>query len=606
MRVEVSPGVSYCLRDVINTNYRLYHGKFESGEIEPSGFRKVFYRMIWVVFRTIIMASQIDLKDMNTRSLNGIGYRIIFMLKMVLYAHFRKTFFGEFIDRTMETLVWHGSVLVKRCDGAVNVVDWRNYVTEPSIKDPQKRSHVERIFLTYDEILTYKEEWKSAWPEIIDTWKKMQNRGDTYFQILEYWTWVKIKGETVKGCIKYLDRSEYEPDRLKRTTEWTPHVELDRFKSPFKREIHSVRQKRALGTEYELMFPYEQADLFDAPGRMLSFGCAELLEGLSEHYNQYTNDKRKKDILDLKGIFINNVGANNNSSLLQEHIANLDQGAVLRLENDESFQRLVIDTKTGEYIANVDKLYEIMRLVMGVTSQATGLELPSNTSATQAAISNKNQQTTYDYVQQKMHHFLRRLMMNGYLEDILNELEEEELTQMVGEPRELVEMDRFLVENAVNKWASDVKAKTGLYPPEEEYVAQKENLLFELRQGGDTRFPEFKKELLKGAKFMVDFYVTGESFDKRGKLEALAGMKNDPTSTKSKQKLEDAMLDLMNENPRQFDKTEEEKMAEAEMIRQQMLAESGMMTPANPVGVSGGNTPVRVSGEDLTPHSLMS
>ena len=51
---------------------------------------------------------------------------------------------------------------------------------------------------------------------------------------------------------------------------------------------------------------------------------------------------------------------------------------------------------------------------------------------------------------------------------------------------------------------------------------------------GDTRFPEIKKELLKDLEFIIDFDVTNESFDLKGRMDTLLSMKADPESTKSR------------------------------------------------------------------------
>ena len=77
----------------------------------------------------------------------------------------------------------------------------------------------------------------------------------------------------------------------------------------------------------------------------------------------------------------------------------------------EDIQRLVIDTKTSEFIANVDKLYELMRLIMGVTAQGTGEEMPGSTSATGIKANFASQQTTYDFVRERMHHFITTMFM---------------------------------------------------------------------------------------------------------------------------------------------------------------------------------------------------
>lgn len=582
MTIEVGGGVSYNLRDVINESYRLFNAKFENGETEASGFTRIFYRMIWVVYRTIIMASDVDMKDLNIRSLNGRGIKILALFKMAVHTHLGRTFFGKYVDDVLGKFVWFGSSITKRVSGKVETVDLRNYTTNATIKDPQERDHAEACYYSWDKMQAFKDKWKDNWADIELLWQKMQDEGETKFRIFEWWTQDTLDEKSTdvhKACIQYLDNEIVDWKKNEKPDDWQPKVELDRFKTPHKRKRQSKELATKLG-EYEEMYPYEQADLFDVPGRWLCFGCGELLAGLQEHYNEYANNKRKKDILDLKGIFVHKAGEKSNS-LTQEYISNLDTHAVISLAQDEDFQRLIIDTKTAEFIANVDKLYELMRLITGVTASAAGEEMPSRQNIPEVVAQQKQQQTTYDFVRERMHHFLVALFQNGYFEDILNELDEQELNAIVGDPRQLVELDNFLVDNAMNKWALDMKESTGMYPSEEKYAQVREQLMAQLAQMEDMRFPDLKKEMLKGVDSWIEFYVANETFDKKSKVDTLVGMKNDPNSTKNKEAIEDTILDLLNENPRQYDKTAEQKAMDVEMKRMEMMQKMGVQPMAN-------------------------
>ena len=72
---------------------------------------------------------------------------------------------------------------------------------------------------------------------------------------------------------------------------------------------------------------------------------------------------------------------------------------------------------------------------------------------------------------------------------------------------------------------------------------------------------KYKKGMFDWLKWNVEFFVTNEQFDKTSKLQTLQQMLVDPNFTGSRKSIEDAILDLVNENPRQFDKTDEEKKA---------------------------------------------
>ena len=578
MEVDIAPSVSYDLKDIIYDSYRLFNSKFVS-PVEPNGFEKIYYPLAWKVYRTIIMSSDVDLKDLNMRSTNGKGIKVLQLVKMAVRNHLLRQNFGVFLDKVMSDMVWFGSCIAKRADDTVYTVDLRNYITQPNIQDPQERRHAETLYYTWDDIQSFKDDWEENWEEVEAEWERMQKRGESQFKIVEFWTWEEVDGEVHKVCKKYLDRSENDPESYRDQSEWQPYLELDMFVTPFKKRRTSKREIKKLG-EWEELFPYEQADLFDAKGRFLAFGCGELLSGLQSHYNEQFNLKRKKDLLDLKGIFTHKYTANSNS-LTQEFLDNLETGSILQMDKDEDLQRITIDTKTGEFLNNVQKLEEIAMQIMGVTASAAGEDLPSQT-ATEAVINKQQQQTTYDFVRERMHQFIVRLFQNGYFETIIDELDEKEAVAIIGDPKELQELDEFFIDNAVNNWATKELSKQNLSYEDIENIqvaaeAEKERLKEELKGKGDMRFAQLKKSILKNADYFIEFYVTNEGFDKNVKIQNLTQLKNDPMFTGSRRAVENEIMDTLNLNPSLFQKTEEEKKEE---MQQQMMANQTAPTPA--------------------------
>jgi len=595
--VEVSPGVSYSIREVIEQAFRNYNSQYQD-KTDSSGLEKIFYNIIWVVYRTIIMGSNIDLKNINFRSINGKNLLILNLLKLAVRSHLLRTFFGAYIDKVMSEFVWFGTSITKRVDGSVYTVDLRNIVRPPHIKDIQESGLAERMFWTYEQMQSKKDDWKENWDEIEKIWEQLQKSNKNRFTLYEWWTFNE-KGEKV--CKVMLERSL--EDEKNTGQDWDPYLELEEYKTPAKRRRTSKRMAKKLG-EYEPLFPYEQIDFFDVPGRWLGFGCSELLQGLQEHYNEKFNLYRKKDILDLRGILIHKYTSTSNS-LTQEFLSNLETGDVLSMDVGEDLQRLIIDTKTAEFVASIDKLYELARLIMGITSQGTGEDQPATQTATVAIANQRIQQTTYDFVRERMHHFIQRLFSNGYMEDIIDEMNDKEYKAIVGDSRDLEEIDSALmdsyIDRSIKEMQSDPVGQSALnnevlrlmsggasYEQACEMIVTqlKEKGMEELRKQGDMRFPELKKEMLKDLDYYIEFYVTNETFDKAQKIQNLMAMKADPNFTGSRKALEEEILYLLDENPAAFRKTAEEKAQEVEMQRQQMLEAQGIMTPANPVNQS--------------------
>lgn len=585
MDVEVSPGVSYSMRDLINKLYRLYNAQFEKNPIEPNGFKNIFFRKMWVVYRTLIQGSDLDLKHFNVRSLNGVKMRMVAMLRTMFKSHLSRTFFNEFVDKVMGEMCWFGTSIVKRFNGTVETVDLRNYITEMNIQDPQERRHAEMCYYSYDEVMANKENW-GEWDCIEKVWDAMQREGESQFKILEFWTWGKLEedGDIHKICVKYLDNTITQKEEFHDTTDWQPYVELERFKTPYKKLRTSKKLANKLG-KYEEIFPYEQFDLFKVFGRAFAMGCGELLEGTQEVYNEMFNEKRKLSRKALMGVTVHTAvqGTDGLTQLTQDFISNLTTGSVVTLAPGETLTQEQINTQSADFDLMENKIYELMRQIVGVTSQGTGEEMPASTSATQASINQQVANTVFDFTRERIHHGMKRLFNNGYAQDIVDELDEEEAIAIIGDPTMLEEFDNHLIDNAINKWALEVKNETGMYPMEEEIAMNKERLHSELMEQGDMRFPQFKKDLLKGMDWMIEFDMTAEAFDVKLRSDALLAMKNDPTTTKSKAKIEDELLSLQGLNPRAYDKTAEEREEETMAQEANMLIQQGAVQAPAPI-----------------------
>ena len=579
MRVEVSPGISYSLRNIINESYRLLNAQFQKNAEESDGFVNVFTRKMWVVYRTLIQGADIDTKDAKVSSSIVSKQFILNMLKMVFHSHMNRTFFGEFIDKVKEEMAWFGSSIVKRYNGTVGTVDLRNYITEPHIKDPQSRRHAEPWFASYDQLLRYKKEWKN-WDAVEELWEKMQAQGESQFKIIDFWTWNK---EGHKICKRSIDNTLKMPEEGTSTAEWSPYITVDTYRTPYRVKSETKREKDMYGDERD-MFPYEQFDLFAPPGRMLGLGCGELLAMPEMMYDQLFNVKRKMDLKALYGIIVHTAiqGTNGLSTLSQDSIAGLDKGTVISLAPGETLNQLPYDTRASDFSQMEEKIYELMLQLVGITAQGTGQTVAPSTSATQISDNRMVENKVYEHFKQRMHHGLTRLMQNGYANDMVNDITEMEFVNITGDIRDLKEMDRILTDNAVNNWVRKTKESTGIYPSPEEETMVRQQIEMELSSIGSSRFPQIKKEMLKQMNFFIEWNFVDESVDYKQKMDTLNAMRSDPQSSKSKSKIEDELISMAGLNPAQYDKTEEELAQEEQMRQAEMMKTSGLNSLVQP------------------------
>lgn len=581
MRIDIDDNVNYDLRNVVLDESRLYNAMYKGGTIEATGYKRQFIRKAWVVYRTLIQGSDVDLKNLFTKPLQLAKVRLVAFLRMLFISILTRRDFGEKMDDILSYMCWHGTALVKRHGEGVDLIDLRNYVTEPHEPDPQKRRHMESQYYTYSKIKKFKKDWGDNWSAVEDLWELMQAQGVSTFRVIEFQTWGSVEedGETTKIMVKALDNNVVDLTEAQNPDDWQASVQLDVFELPKVRNPFTWKK--------EPVFTYTQFDLFRVPGRFKSLGVGELLSGPSEMYNKLWNNEMKMNNKALQGLYTHHASAspsNNPNSggdvLSQSAITNLPTGGVIPLKHDEKLLPLPVDTRAGDFDLMEQKIYELMRQIIGITAQGTGEEQPASTSATQAAINKETQNTVFDFVRERFHFGIDKLFNMGYAQDIVEQLDQEQVVAITGDNSQLEQLDMILIDNAVNNWLAEIKKTGGRYPTPEEVQEEKERLKQDMKELGDSRFPEIKKQLLDDLPYLVEFGTQQEAYDTKFRSDALLAMLADPNFTGSRKKVYDELFVSQGLNPREYDKTpveiEEEQRSQQQAMQQ---AQQGVQVP---------------------------
>lgn len=578
--VQITGSINYSTRTVIEENERLRHGIFSEPNF-TDGTKKLFYKVVFAFANLIYRNTDIDTKDINMKSTNGGSVDLVALVRMGVKAWLKNIKFGTKINEFRRELIDMGHLLVKVVYGEPKIVNLLNVIIPPHVDSVQESGLVEATYLTWDDMKKYKNDFKKNWSDIEELYEKMKKGGEVYFTVYEHWTIDKFDGEIQKGCIKYLDRSLMQADQANTPDNWNPYLELDRYKSPYKRKIRNKKLQKKLG-EYELIYPYLERRFIKLKGRYLGFGVYELLQGLQEDYNEKMNLKRKFDRLMLRGIIVHRQPSDISKArtLTQEFINAVETGTIIDVENDEDLQRLNFGSMTSDVVAMIDKLFELMRVIIGVTAQGTGEETPATTTATIGIINQKVAQTTFDIVVEEQALFLSELFQDFLLEEILDNLDAEDWVEITDNPKVLAELERILVENKVNDMIARQWDKLRQTYTADEIImiaqSEKERLIKEGKRMGETRFAQIKKDLLKDIDLKIEFFVNNESFDKNTQIRNILAMLNSSNYTGSRKALEEELRDLIGLSGDRYEKSEEEKQEEIKMLQARSMAENPM------------------------------
>ena len=595
--VQVTKGVKIVIKDIIEDNFLSMNAKFEVPKFADGADKEWLGDPEMIMSTRLKASTDIDSRNIVVNAENQTAIPLVALLKGALKHKLKVDDFGTILNDVRDELIDMGHVIVKKVGTSTEIVDLRNVIRPPHIMDIQKGGICERTFLTWDEMLLNKNDWKKNWEEVEALKEKMKTEQKHLFIVYEHWTMdnFKVSGKEkfTKGCIKYLDRSLSEPETDQSDTSWNPYLEMDRFATPHKIKVRNkVKLKELIDAGYidkggdeEPVYPYEESRFITLKGRWMGAGVREILRPLGKAYRRVMNNKVRFEEISQKGVSVHKKGNSKGKGLTQEAIQALQYGGVVGIKNDESLERLNFGAIVGEVLASADKFMELARMTIGITAQASGQETVASQSATGAAIDQNISKTTFDVIIESQALLWKRYFSKFELKSILEDITLEEWTKIEGSQIELEEMEAPFIKNLINESIPNAVQSGTFQPessqiPEEEMGRIEEAVKVKRRENGGIRFAQIKKDIIKDADLFLEFNITNESGDKLQKIKDLMALKaealQNPNSSLSAEKLEEEILDLLDLSAKRFKKTPQELQAQAEAIKQQQMIEAGI------------------------------
>ncbi|RLC07996.1 MAG: hypothetical protein DRI24_24025 [Deltaproteobacteria bacterium] len=535
----------------------MFHGQFNNPQTS-TGLNKIFYNIGYIVYDTIYRHTDIDTKDITINSENERGRVIAPILRGTTRAYLDRAKFGEKLNDMRQVMLRDGTVYVKMVGNMPYIVDPFNII-EPAYQDGVG-TMAERIYLTAQELrdldLDFDVFKEKHTVDMLIEQADMKNQ-----DIIAYEYWLEKEG--VITCELHLSTELLESDEQNKD-EWSPYIQIDEYESPNKDKDGNIT------------YPYRKGHMIKVQGRRIGFSIFELTKGIIENYNELMNINREKSLLDMRGIFTFRKGMNSRA-IPQSFVDKIGLGGFLELERDENIERLPYQYLAGEVMTTADNLFNLARQVGGATAMDTGEDLPSRVSATAVMYSKQNANSTYDVVRENLGLFLEDFFENLYMPVIIRDLKEEDASKILGEPYELRELDDILVRTQVNNELNTSIEADGYANIDGVIVTsndQSEDIIEErkakLAKQGDTRWGRITDALLEGLKYSISINITSDSFDKIGKIQNMQTLMQMPDVNLSKERIGLRTMDLLGEDPRQFELSDKEM---ADQIMQQEQAQ---------------------------------
>ena len=570
MQVTIVPGAYYNIGNVISDVFRAVNSQFLTSTWSD-GMPKEFFDVSKVMAINIKHGTDLDTKDISIEAENQQAIGVVGVLKPIIQNHLKVEDYASLLNSVRDELVDFGHVILKKTSEGTETVDLRNVVRPAHILDVQKGGLIEKHEWTYSDMLQRKSKF-DKWEEVETLWEKMKTQGLSTFQVYEHWLIDDFDGQVTKGVIMSLDREIMKPEDGSEPSDWDTTVELSRTKTPYTKPIADIQKKKELEKSgflidgEEPLYPYEDIRFVTVKGRWLGAGVYEITAPVRRAYNRTLNVKLRYDEIQTKGTFLHTKGING-KSLTQEAINALESTGVVDLQNGAQLEQLKIQSLTNEFINSADKFFEFARQLLGLTAQGTGEDLPANMPATTAVINDNRAKTLFDSILETQGIAWRNWFSDFELDDILDNLSAKKWAKIQGSEEDLIEVitpfaikylkmdQRF--QNMVSL-GRELKIMEAVQPAIDK--VQKELVKDNIMNG--TAFVSFKKSFLKNAQFFIDFVITNEASDKQAEIVEMQALHDkaliNPASSLSPAKLEEGILNKINQDAKRFKKTKEE------------------------------------------------
>ena len=495
--VWVTDKTHYRMREIIQKARKNYLGIFTHPQDEVTGRDKYFVPLTEDMTETIVKNIDLDSVDINIRSTNPEGYGAANILRYLVGYFMRRNYFGEVLNEMLRLFTIDGTVIlknIKNYDKKLQkqvvksfIVDRTNFYIDPSAKNIQEAGAViERNILLKSEIRNYP--WKNK--EYI-TETPMPSRLNN------------LIGAQQKTPVPYVEVYERWGELpIGKNGEWIPAVAIvsNIDTNPV---VHVMKPTDGVK-------PYEECRFRRIFGRWDGRGIGEMLIPLQRYINETVNLRINAARIAQLGLFKIRKG----SGITRQLLKSLISGGAIPVSRMEDIQELRTPEIKASSYEDEQKTYTWAQRVTGAWDVATGTNLPASKAATAAIIQEKAAKSGFKLLQQNFGMFLSRVFERHIIPLLIDNLKLSDVISIVGSPKEIKELDDNYINYGVKQFYVNYVAKNHSIPTAEmvdNYRQLQQQILDKM---GKTRYLSNLKEVLRGWKYEVEVFVTGESFNK--------------------------------------------------------------------------------------------
>lgn len=492
-------GYSFSQKETLNLIDLYYNSKFESGDTDSEGQRKVFLNIC--AFRADVASKQVDIdvKDFlfvpdDTSSEFG---AIFLTRKFKQWA--KENFFGELINETVMDYPKYGTVVVKKLKDKIERVPLKNIYIQQDAKDIRTAEY-------------FIEEHKDMRLEDIQDMKEWDSSGldlnfDSCVTVYERY------GRVPVSTYKQLKGIEVEDGDDNKITNCIAIIVLNEKKKKEEANGSVLYIEELEGKDR----PYEECHWKRQDGRWLGVGEIENQFENQIVQNMTANLRKRAMYWSSKHIF-----QSADTEIAKNLVRNVKDGDVLKIMPNGNITPVAIETRNLNEIQSSETLWERNSDQKSFTYEvATGEAMPSGTPFRLGVVMSNAVNSHFSLKRENLGLFFNRVVMEQVL-DIFKRDNRKEHKMMIPADEKGIEMLKQEVKNIALYKNFKEQLLQGLIPDIElikmkvdEEIAKRKNLEFLI--------PDDYYEQLETT---VTLVTTGENVNIEKRLESLTNLYN--------------------------------------------------------------------------------
>lgn len=507
---------------------------YQNGYDKGAKISKLMYNITFPIWRTVVFFTDIDTRDILLKVRNAHANRLtrgfMYLLHEIMQYAFKHFQFGKFLNEAREAASKYGKVLMKVAGNEVYVVSWYKIIAyDWQGQDDKHVRKVEEVQYSFEKALKYFEDFEDGVKERVEAEVEMLRNSDIdQISFYEWWDYHYIDGKMTWGKVVYMNRQNYAKMRYtksqdlyqnKKMGEYDAFDELYRGVSGMTETYNGEESDRDAYVELDFINPIQQITRF-------GFGVPVLMRALQETMDDLSHLKRKGDYSAYKSIWLYQRGEGGDTERTVETSLKqgVEAGALLEYGPDEKIEHMTLG-QPMQWFFNDYQFLEM--LAMKIVGDYKAQESKANKTATQVNKEAMEQQATFNYFIEQQGIAFRELL-SLYAKSLLMDIRKEGIISLIGDPKRIYEIRRFLFANHYNEhhkkimkaykkatgenpWLSDMDKLYSVYN-------EKMNKLF-----GEEEMPinlkKFKESIIKNLDIYFDFHVTKEALSEEKEQE---------------------------------------------------------------------------------------